>query len=120
VTQKYQALALRNLPPLLVFSQLALAFEVAKQNATVVAINIVGPEDGYYALHDYELHMRMIHFLKTQYPQVNLSLHAGELAFSQVPPEAFKYGLNIPLCFIYNIMCLLSYQQMMKVCCELI
>jgi adenosine deaminase len=36
---------------------------------------------------DYAEHMRMIGFLRTLYPNVRVSLHAGELAPGLVPPE---------------------------------
>jgi adenosine deaminase len=36
---------------------------------------------------DYAEHMRMVGFLRTLYPDVKVSLHAGELAPGLVPPE---------------------------------
>ena len=36
---------------------------------------------------DYALHMRIVGFLHGLYPQVHISLHAGELAPGLVPPE---------------------------------
>jgi len=45
------------------------------------------PEDGHYSMTDYALHMRMVAFLHSQYPNVHISLHAGELAMGLVPPD---------------------------------
>jgi adenosine deaminase/adenosine deaminase CECR1 len=36
----------------------------------------------------------MFQFLKTQYPAVKLSLHAGELALGDVPPEGLKFHIE--------------------------
>ena len=44
-------------------------------------------------MRDYSLHMRMYKFLSAKYPGVKLSLHAGELALGQVPPEGLKFHI---------------------------
>ena len=51
------------------------------------------PEDWFIPMRDYDLHMRMYRFLRTQYPKVNVALHAGELSLGLVPPE--KLGLHV-------------------------
>ena len=45
-------------------------------------------------MRDYDLHMKMLAFLKTQYPKVKLSLHAGELVLGMVPPEGLRTHIN--------------------------
>jgi adenosine deaminase len=77
----------RNTPKELVFAQALFGFELAAADARVVAINFVGEEDGHGAMSDYAEHMRMVGFLRTLYPDVRVSLHAGELAPGLVPPE---------------------------------
>jgi adenosine deaminase len=77
----------RNAPKELVFAQALLGFELAAADPRVVAINFVGQEDARDAMSDYAEHMRMVGFLRTLYPDVHVSLHAGELAPGLVPPE---------------------------------
>jgi adenosine deaminase len=78
---------LRGLPKQVVFAQALLGFEVATADPRVVGINFVMPEDGYTSMHDYALHMKMVGFLHSQYPNVHITLHAGELAPGLVPYE---------------------------------
>jgi adenosine deaminase len=56
----------------------------------VVAVNLVQPEDSAPALRDFALQMKMLDYLHGVYPQVHISLHAGELAPGLVPPEALR------------------------------
>jgi adenosine deaminase len=77
----------RNTPKELVFAQALFGFELAAADPRVVAINFVGEEDGHGAMTDYAEHMRMVGFMRTLYPDVRVSLHAGELAPGLVPPE---------------------------------
>ncbi|MCY1035969.1 hypothetical protein OV207_31300 [Corallococcus sp. BB11-1] len=92
-TMRYQAYVLRALSPSLVFSQIAAAFNIANQEKQVVAVNLVGAENGNVAMRDYRLHMRMFRLLKARYPDVKLALHAGELALGMVPPEGLKFHI---------------------------
>ncbi len=78
---------LRGFPKEQVFAQTLLGFEVAAADPRVVGINYVMPEDGYTSMNDYALHMRIVGFLHTLYPKVNISLHAGELAPGLVTDE---------------------------------
>jgi len=71
-----------------VFAQTLLCFETALADPRFVGINLVMPEDGYTAMSDYALHMRMVGFLHALYPKIHVSLHAGELAPGLVPYEA--------------------------------
>jgi adenosine deaminase len=78
---------LRGLPKQQVFAQALLGFEVASADPRVPGINFVMPEDGYTSMNDYALHMRIINFLHGLYPNVRISLHAGELAPGLVTRE---------------------------------
>ena len=60
---------------------------LASADPRVVAINLVGEEDEHTSMTDYADHMRIVGFLRTLYPKVRVSLHAGELAPGLVPPE---------------------------------
>jgi len=78
---------LRGFPKEQVFAQTLLCFETVLADPRFVGINLVMPEDGYTAMTDYALHMRMVGFLHAFYPKVHLSLHAGEIAPGFVPYE---------------------------------
>jgi len=84
---RYVYQVLRGFPKEQVFAQTLLGFEIAAADPRVVGLNFVMPEDGAISMADYEQHMRMIGFLHGMYPQVHISLHAGELAPGLVPPE---------------------------------
>ncbi len=87
---RYQAYVVRNVPPAKVFAGLYSAFAAVNARRRVVAVNIVGPEDGIVSMRDYSLHMRMFAFLKQKHPGVRLALHAGELTLGVVPPEGLQ------------------------------
>jgi adenosine deaminase len=93
VAIRYIAYGLRGVAPHQVFGQALAAFEMAAADPRVVGVNLVMPEDGYVAMRDYALHMRMFRFLGRAYPTVPISLHAGELSFGLVPPE--QLGLHV-------------------------
>jgi len=80
----------RNGAPAQVYAQLAYAFELAKADPRVLGINLVSPEDTPNAMRDYSLQMNMIHYLSGISPTVKIALHAGELAFGDVPPENLR------------------------------
>lgn len=91
---------LRALPTPSVFVQTLLAFEVAEQerakgpDATVVGLNFVQPEDWRMSMAEYTRGMRIIAYLHGIYPQVHISLHAGELAAGMVPPEGLRFHIR--------------------------
>ena len=86
---------LREGPPERVFAQILTGFLLADAaDNGVVGLNLVQPEDGFYSLRDYSLHMRFIGFLKARYPHVQVSLHAGELAVGLVPPEELTFHIR--------------------------
>ena len=87
VKTRYVYQVFRKTTKELVFAQALFGFELASADPRVVAINLVGAEDDYIPMTDYAAHMRMIGFLRTLYPKVRVSLHAGELAPGLVPPE---------------------------------
>ena len=93
VSVRFLAYALRGLEPQRVFAQALFAFELAATDDRVAGVNLVMPEDWFIPMRDYDLHMRMYRFLRTQYPGVNIALHAGELSLGLVPPE--KLGLHV-------------------------
>lgn len=84
---RYIYQVLRAFPPEQVFAQTLLGFEAASADPRFVGINYVQPEDDHTAMSDYALHMRMLEFLHSLYPNVHISLHAGELAPGMVPPD---------------------------------
>lgn len=94
VTVRYIAQVLRGLPKEIVFAQLAASFELAKQDRRVVSVNPVMPEDGYTSMTDYNLHMRMFAYFHKLYPEVKLTMHAGELAPGLVPPSGMLFHIR--------------------------
>jgi adenosine deaminase len=93
-TMRYQAYVLRLLAPSQVFSSMVAGFKAASQSELIVGVNIVGQESQAVSMRDYALHMKMFRFLKRQYPQVKVALHAGELALGDVPPEGLKFHID--------------------------
>jgi adenosine deaminase len=83
---RYQYCVLRGLSKEQVYAQTLLGFEVAAADPRVVGINFVWQEDSRVAMAEYTRHMRMIAFLHGLYPQVHITLHAGELAPGLVAP----------------------------------
>lgn len=79
VTVRHLGAVARVLPPELVFTQVMLHFMLAHEDDSSVGINILAPEHDRIAIQDYALHMRMMRYFKAKYPDVRLSLHAGEL-----------------------------------------
>jgi adenosine deaminase len=85
---------LRGNPPQQVFAQTLLGFEAASTDPDVVGLNFVMPEDGYLSMRDYHLQMQMLDYLHTVYPNVRISLHAGELAPGMVPPSGLTFHIR--------------------------
>jgi len=61
---------------------------------TWVGINFVQPEDGLISMRDYTLQMKMVGYLHSVYPNVHISLHAGELAPGLVPPDGLRFHIR--------------------------
>jgi adenosine deaminase len=95
---------LRAFPPEQVFAQTLLGFETIQASArpegkgseagAFVGINFVQPEDSFVSMRDYTLQMKMLEYLHSVYPKVRISLHAGELALGQVPPEGLRFHIR--------------------------
>jgi hypothetical protein len=77
-----------------VFAQLLMGFELASHDPRVVALNLVQPEDWYVPMHDFHLHMQMLNYLKSVYPSVHITLHAGELTPGIVPPDGLRFHIR--------------------------
>src|SRR5467141_5165163 len=87
VEVRYLCQVLRGYAKEQVFAQTLMCFETASADLRFVGINLVMPEDGYTAMNDYALHMRMVAFFRGLYPKIHVSLHAGEIAPGFVPYE---------------------------------
>ena len=94
VEVRYQYEILREQPPEMVFAQLLAGFEGARKEKRLVGINMVMPEDGTISMRDYQLHMNMINYLHDLYPEVHITLHAGELTNAIAAPEGLKFHIN--------------------------
>ncbi|WP_446744915.1 adenosine deaminase family protein [Silvibacterium acidisoli] len=95
VKVRYIYQVLRAKSPEIVFAQVLLGFETAAADPRFVGMNFVQPEDNYVAMHDYRLHMQMLDALHNFYPQVHISLHAGELAPGMVPPDGLRFHIRL-------------------------
>lgn len=93
-TMRYQGYVLRFFSPSMVFSSMVSGFKAAKMNPLIVGLNIVGQESNHISMRDYALHMKMFQFLKKEFPDVKLALHAGELALGDVPPEGLRFHIE--------------------------
>jgi hypothetical protein len=94
VTIRFLYQVLRGLDPELVFAQLLTGFEMARFDHRWVGLNMVMPEDGMVSMRDFRLHMQMIDFLHRLYPEVKITLHAGELAEGLVPPDGLRFHIR--------------------------
>ena len=94
VVVRYVYQVLREFPKEQVFAQTLAGFALASIDPRVVAINFVQPEDGINSMRDYHLHMQMIDFAKHLYPNVHITLHAGELVSGLVPPEGLRFHIR--------------------------
>lgn len=90
VTVRYLFQAIRTMTPAEVFAQLDAGYALAHEDPRFVGINFVAPEDDAVAMADYELHMQMFAKMGALYPDVRLSLHAGELTPSLVPASGLQ------------------------------
>ncbi|KTD35629.1 adenosine deaminase [Legionella moravica] len=86
---------LREQPIDSVFAQALNAFEAVNlSKGNLVGVNLVQPEDGIISLRDYHKQMQIFDYLHKQYPNVNISLHAGELAPESVTPEDLRFHIH--------------------------
>jgi hypothetical protein len=94
VVVRYMLEVLRESPRQQVFAQVMAGFALAKLEPLVVGVNFVQAEDGVISMRDYSLQMRMVGYARKLYPQVHVSLHAGELAPGLVPPDALRFHIR--------------------------
>jgi adenosine deaminase len=99
VEVRYIYQVLRGFSPEQVFAQTLLGLETIQASmeaheASFVGLNFVMPEDGYLSMRDYTLQMKMLDYLHSVYPQVHISLHAGELAYGLTPPEGLRFHIR--------------------------
>lgn len=90
VTVRYLFQAIRTMTPAQVFTQLDTGYQLAHDDPRFVGLNFVAPEDNPVAMGDYSLHMQMFAKLGALYPDVRLSLHAGELTPALVPASGLQ------------------------------
>lgn len=90
VTIRYIYEVYRGTPREQVFAEIMSGFAIVKADSRYVAVNPLMPEDGYTAMHDYDLHMKMFDYFHKLYPDVHLTEHAGELAARLVPPSGLR------------------------------
>lgn len=91
---RYQNYVIRVVDPILTFKSLLFSFQSASLSDLVVGVNIVAPENNSISMKDYWLHMQFFKFLKNEFPNVNTSMHAGELTIGLVKPEDLTYHIN--------------------------
>jgi adenosine deaminase/adenosine deaminase CECR1 len=93
---RFQTYTSRNSQPDVVFTRLFMAFNAVEKDSSrlITGINIVGPENGLTAMHDYWLHMQMFSYLKNKFPSIKTSMHAGELRMGMVLPEDLTYHID--------------------------
>jgi adenosine deaminase len=90
----YLYFVLRTLPLQQVFAQMALGYALVAADPRFVGVDLVAPEDDPVALRDFRDQMAMFRFFSQRYPQVKLSLHAGELALGLVPPDELGFHIR--------------------------
>lgn len=90
VLQRYINQVIRVSEPANVFCQMAWSFELVRKDPRVIGVNLVAPEDDPIAIRDYKLHMDMLDFFHNIYPDVPITLHAGELTPLLATPEALS------------------------------
>ncbi|WP_421903098.1 adenosine deaminase family protein [Maridesulfovibrio sp.] len=85
----------RGAGPAEVFAQMAWSFELVRRDPRVVGLNMVGPEDSPISMRDYALHMDMLDFFHSKYPDVPIALHAGELTPTLATPEGISSHIKL-------------------------
>jgi adenosine deaminase len=99
VTVRYIAQVARAGPRQEVFAELVAWFELVAAEPRVVSFNLVQPEDDPRAIGDFPLHMRMIDVLHRRYPNVPITLHAGEITAGLVPTEVLRSHIRQSVTF---------------------
>lgn len=90
VTVRYIYQVIRSRAPEQVFAQILAGLEWPAIDPRFVSFNLVAPEHGDVALRDFDLHMRMLDWLQSRYPNVPITLHAGELSAQVTSAAAMR------------------------------
>ena len=77
-----------------VFASLVFGAEMSALGTDLLGVDLVSPEDNPNALANYDVHMAMLAFLKQKYPNLKISLHAGELTSNLVPPSELSFHIT--------------------------
>lgn len=95
---KFLYYTLREQPLDSLFAQTLNAFEAVTKSqnkgGSLVGVNLVQAEDGIISLRDYHKQMQIYQYLHQLYPQVHISLHAGELTQEIAAPEALNFHIH--------------------------
>ena len=101
IEQRFLFQVSRGKPKEIVFAEILAGFLMAGAEPTIVprdphfvSLNLVMPEDWYVPMRDFSLQMRMLDYLHERYPQIHITLHAGELAPGLVPPEDLQFHIR--------------------------
>lgn len=99
ITTKFQYVILREQALNNFFAQALNGFAAVSQSKTLVSINLVQAEDGVISLNDYHRQMNILNFLHHAYPNVHITLHAGELISGnigsrEVPTKELRYHIH--------------------------
>ena len=87
---RYNCFGLRLIPEPALFRQLAQCFALIEADPRFFGVSLVQPEDHPIAIKQYDRHMEMIAFFKSEFPSAHITLHAGELTLGLVPPDALR------------------------------
>lgn len=87
---RYNCFGLRLIPEPALFRQLAQCFALIEADPRFFGVSLVQPEDHPIAIKQYDRHMDMIAFFKSEFPSAQITLHAGELTLGLVPPSALR------------------------------
>lgn len=93
-TLRFQTYVVRVVEPYNVFTQLYMSFNTCTKDTIWVGVNIVAPEDNEISMRDDWLHMQMFAYFHKKYPNVQYSIHAGELCLGLVKPEDLTYHIR--------------------------
>ena len=94
VKLRYIDQVLRGISPASDFAQILLGFELASADPRFVGVNLVRPEDAVSAVTNYATDMSILGALHALYPQVHISLHAGEMAPGMAPPHELTFHIR--------------------------
>ena len=90
ISIRYNCFGLRLVPERALFRQLAQCFALIEADPRFLGVSLVQPEDHPIAIKQYDRHMEMIAFFKSEFPSAQITLHAGELTLGLVPPAALR------------------------------